>query len=104
MDGNFIKEILPMAMHQSLDDAGWRKVDLPHDWSIEGPFDEQWASATAYLPAGIAWYRKTFDSDARLRGKNIFLYFDGVYKNSEVWINGHFLGNVRMVLFLFNTK
>lgn len=75
-----------------LNDAGWRAVDLPHDWSIEGPFDEQWASATAYLPGGIGWYRKTFDIAPNLRSKNIFLYFDGVYKNSEVWINGHYLG------------
>jgi beta-galactosidase len=76
----------------SFKDAAWRQVDLPHDWSIEGPFDEQWASATAYLPAGIGWYRKTFDVAPNLRSKNIFLYFDGVYKNSEVWINGHYLG------------
>ncbi|MES1218941.1 MAG: sugar-binding domain-containing protein [Bacteroidota bacterium] len=75
-----------------LNDAAWRSVDLPHDWSIEGPYDSIWASATAYLPAGIGWYRKTFDIPANLRSKNIFLYFDGVYKNSEVWINGHYLG------------
>lgn len=76
----------------SLNDAKWRQVDLPHDWSIEGPYDEKWASATAYLPAGIGWYRKTFKINPNLRSKNIFLYFDGVYKNSEVWINGHYLG------------
>ncbi|MBD0286933.1 MAG: glycoside hydrolase family 2 protein [Flavisolibacter sp.] len=76
----------------TLNDADWRQVNLPHDWSIEGPFDEQWASATAYLPAGIGWYRKTFELGPSLPSKNIFLYFDGVYKNSEVWINGHYLG------------
>ncbi|MBD0278814.1 MAG: hypothetical protein ICV81_12760, partial [Flavisolibacter sp.] len=76
----------------TLNDADWRQVNLPHDWSIEGPFDEQWASATAYLPAGIGWYRKTFELGPNLPSKNIFLYFDGVYKNSEVWINGHYLG------------
>ncbi|WP_255563725.1 sugar-binding domain-containing protein [Mucilaginibacter rivuli] len=73
-------------------DAAWRKLDLPHDWSIEGPFDEKWASATGYLPAGIGWYRKTFDLKPAMQGKNIYLYFDGVYNNSEVWINGHYLG------------
>ncbi|MDX1935045.1 MAG: hypothetical protein SFU56_20805, partial [Capsulimonadales bacterium] len=40
------------------DDRSWRDVTLPHDWSIEGPFDRQWASATGYLPGGIGWYRK----------------------------------------------
>ncbi|MEO6729900.1 MAG: sugar-binding domain-containing protein [Ferruginibacter sp.] len=76
----------------AFDDAAWRKVDVPHDWSIEGPFDEQWASATGYLPGGIGWYRKSFNIAPNLRSKNIFLYFDGVYNNSEVWINGHYLG------------
>ncbi len=41
-------------------DENWRKVDLPHDWSIEGPFDKKWASSTGYLPGGIGWYRKRF--------------------------------------------
>ena len=76
----------------TVNEADWKAVDLPHDWSIEGPFDEQWASATAYLPGGIGWYRKTFEVAAPMRSKRLFLYFDGVYKNSEVWINGHYLG------------
>src|SRR5689334_8089059 len=79
----FYKGDIAGADKISFNDAAWRKVDLPHDWSIEGPFDEQWASATAYLPAGIGWYRKTFELNGSLRAKNIFLYFDGVYKNSE---------------------
>lgn len=75
-----------------MNDADWRRVVLPHDWSIEGPYDEQWASATGYLPGGIGWYRKQFEIAPNLRSKNIFIYFDGVYKNSEVWINGQYLG------------
>ena len=75
-----------------LDDKDWRTVALPHDWSIEGPFDEQWASATGYLPGGIGWYRNTMTVTPDLRSKKVFIYFDGVYKNSEVWINGHSLG------------
>lgn len=70
----------------------WQAVQLPHDWSIESPFSEKWASATGYLPGGIGWYKKTFTSEAAWRGKKIYIYFDGVYKNSEVWINGHHLG------------
>jgi beta-galactosidase len=70
----------------------WRSVDLPHDWSIEGPFSDEWASATGYLPGGIGWYQKSFTAPADWKSKNVSIYFDGVYKNSTVW----------MVLYLFN--
>jgi beta-galactosidase len=70
----------------------WRNVQLPHDWSIEGPFSDEWASATGYLPGGVGWYKKAFTAPANWRGKKVFINFDGVYKNSEVWINGHYLG------------
>ncbi|MEP6747880.1 MAG: glycoside hydrolase family 2 TIM barrel-domain containing protein [Bacteroidota bacterium] len=76
----------------SFNDKDWRPVNLPHDWSIEGPFSDQWASATAYLPAGIGWYRKTFELLPAMRTRKVYIYFDGVYKNSEVWINGNYLG------------
>jgi beta-galactosidase/beta-glucuronidase len=71
--------------------AGWRAVTLPHDWSSEGPFSQDWASATGFAPAGIGWYRKEFRLPAK-GDQQTFLYFDGVYNNSEVWINGHDLG------------
>ncbi|WEA03197.1 glycoside hydrolase family 2 TIM barrel-domain containing protein [Mucilaginibacter sp. SJ] len=70
----------------------WRTVNLPHDWSIEGPFSNEWASATGYLPGGIGWYKKSFAGNNAWKGKQVYIYFDGVYKNSEVWINGHYLG------------
>ncbi|RYD89927.1 MAG: beta-galactosidase, partial [Sphingobacteriales bacterium] len=73
-------------------DTVWRKLSLPHDWSIEEPFSNKWASATAYLPGGIGWYRKTFKLLPAQAGKRVYIYFDGVYMNSEVWINGHYLG------------
>ena len=73
--------------------SGWRSITLPHDWSIEGPFSEEWASATGFLPGGIGWYRKTFIVPAAWKNKNIFIYFDGIYKNSTVWLNGHYIGN-----------
>jgi beta-galactosidase/beta-glucuronidase len=73
-------------------DASWRTIDLPHDWSIEGPFSNEWASGTGYLPTGIGWYRKNFTLLPEQQGKSIYIYFDGVYKNSEVWINEHPLG------------
>ena len=83
---------VPGAERPQADDRTWRALTLPHDWSIEQPFDAQWASATAFLPGGIGWYRKTFGLPAGFVGKQVAVYFDGVYKNSEVWLNGHFLG------------
>ncbi len=88
----FHKGDIANADKESFNDNDWRQLSLPHDWSIEGPFDEQWASATAYLPGGIGWYRKKFNLSPAMRSKNIYIYFDGVYNNSEVWINGHYLG------------
>lgn len=76
----------------AFDDKDWRIVDLPHDWSIEGPFSDQWASGTGYLPAGIGWYRKSFELSPQQLNKQIYIYFDGVYKNSEVWVNEKYLG------------
>lgn len=76
-------------------DVDWRKLDLPHDWSIEGPYDE--AAPTGgpggYLPTGIGWYRKHFLVPANLRGQAVEIQFDGVYMDSDVWLNGHLLGH-----------
>ncbi len=76
------------------DDSHWRTLNLPHDWSIEGKFDEKNPAGTGggALPGGLGWYRKTFIVPASSKGKNIFIDFDGVYRKSEVWINGHSLG------------
>ncbi|MES2329056.1 MAG: beta-galactosidase GalB [Bacteroidota bacterium] len=82
------------ASQPLFNDNNWRKLDLPHDWSIELPFDEK-APATnqgGSLPGGIGWYRKSFILPASLANKFFFIEFDGVYRNSEVWINGHYLG------------
>ena len=77
----------------ALADKDWRAVDLPHDWSIEGPYSQKNAAGTAFLPAGIAWYRKTFQLPASLRGRKVSIRFDGVYRDSIVWINGVLLGS-----------
>ena len=76
------------------DDGGWRTLDLPHDWAIEGDFDEHNPSGTGggALPGGIGWYRKTFKVNKKDRGLIISLEFDGVYMNSSVYINGYLLG------------
>ena len=69
-------------------------VNLPHDWSIEGEFSSEHpaGSGGGALPGGVGWYRKTFDVNENLEDKKLFIDFDGVYMNSEVWINGHYLG------------
>ena len=82
------------AQDPNLNDANWRKLNLPHDWSVEGAFDEKNPAGTGggALPGGIGWYRKAFFIPAAAKGKLIFVEFDGVYRNSEVWINGQYLG------------
>jgi len=77
---------------QDLKTLDWRDVTLPHDWSIEGPFDSKWASGTGFLPGGIAWYHKSFNVDSYNPKMRYGIYFDGVYKNSDVWINGNWIG------------
>ncbi|MEI8309274.1 MAG: beta-galactosidase GalB [Verrucomicrobiota bacterium] len=75
------------------DDASWRKVSLPHDWGIEGPFDQKLAGATGKLPwAGTGWYRKTFAVPATDAGRQFYLDIDGAMSYSTVWCNGQFVG------------
>ncbi|MES1226912.1 MAG: sugar-binding domain-containing protein, partial [Bacteroidota bacterium] len=82
------------AASETFNDASWRKLQLPHDWSIELPFDSTSPTGTGggALRGGMGWYRKTFTIPVSAKGKNIFIDFDGVYCNSEVFINGHSLG------------
>ena len=82
------------AQSCSLDDTSWRTLDVPHDWSIELPFNKQSAAGNGggCLDGGIGWYRKSFTLPASMAGKQILIDFDGVYMNSEVWINGQKLG------------
>lgn len=78
----------------SVNDASWRLLNLPHDWSIEGKFskDNPATPEGGALPGGIGWYRKTFTVPAASKGKLVYIDFDGVYQKSDVWINGHHLG------------
>ena len=85
----------PAGAHEAdFGDASWRAVDLPHDWSIEGAYSESEPASGpgGYLPTGIGWYRKGFTVPASDRDRIVTLEFDGIYQNSEVWINGHSLG------------
>ncbi|HEY2828405.1 MAG TPA: glycoside hydrolase family 2 TIM barrel-domain containing protein [Pirellulales bacterium] len=107
----------PDAGKSDFDDSAWRSVNVPHDYSIEGPmgsdpanmdgpFDRKSPSSMfqnrdrvvetgggGYLDAGIAWYRKTFTLPATAKGKRVAIVFDGVYMNSDVYLNGKHLGN-----------
>jgi beta-galactosidase len=73
---------------EPLDHSAWRVLDLPHDWSVEGIASTKNASCTGFLPGGIAWYRKSFDMPIERKGQQVYIYFGGVYNNSEVFING----------------
>ena len=79
------------AVRPDYDDREWRRLDLPHDWSIEQPLSPSLASSTGYLPGGIGWYRKHFNvTDSAARH---YIYFEGIYNRSDVYLNGHHLGN-----------
>jgi hypothetical protein len=81
------------ASKSEFNDKSWRRLDLPHDWSIEGWLSPSLASCTGYLPGGIAWYRKELNIPADYNGRKIFIYFEGVYNRSSVYINGQLLGH-----------
>ncbi len=83
---------VPEADYMGYDDRAWKNVTLPHDWSVEYPFDKAHASGTGYLPGGTAWYRKHFILPDDIKGKRVRITFDGVYKHSRVWINSNYLG------------
>jgi beta-galactosidase len=82
------------AEKYDFDDSNWHMLDLPHDWSIEGEFSEKNPATPGggALPGGIGWYRKVFNIPGTEKDKLVFVDFDGIYQNSEVWINGHYLG------------
>ena len=103
---HFIKDNPAGAETPGFDDSGWRTLDLPHDWSIEdlpnqdgvnviGPFSKASPGkmGTGYFIGGTAWYRKSFTISKEDKDKIAYLLFEGVYMNSDVWINGKHLGN-----------
>ncbi len=93
-DWKFLKADSPGAENPSFDDSGWSLLNVPHDWSIEGPYDKTNTTSRGggYLPAGIGWYRKTFAINKTDENQKVFIEFDGIMANSDVWINGFHLG------------
>jgi len=89
-DWRFFKGDPKQAETAAFNDSAWRLLSMPHDWSIEGPFSEKNATggAGAFLPAGVGWYHKRFTLPIDYAQRRVFLDFDGVMANSEVWING----------------
>ena len=89
-DWRFVLADDSAACRPDYDDSRWRALVLPHDWSIESAPSQALASCTGYLPGGIGWYRKHFTvSDAARH----YIYFEGVYNRSDVYLNGHHLGH-----------
>ena len=90
----FIQSDAKDAEKLDFDDSQWRMLNLPHDWSIEGEFKEDAATKGfgGYLPTGIGWYRKHFSLSTFGKDQQFWIEFDGVYMNSDVWINGQHLG------------
>jgi len=94
-DWRFLPADAPRAEQIQFDDSVWRQLDVPHDWSIEGPFAEtnKTGGAGAFLPSGVGWYRKHFTLPKDSSGRCVRVEFDGVMQNSDVWINGFHLGH-----------
>jgi beta-galactosidase len=85
---------VPAASQPAFDDHGWRTVNLPHDWSIEGTVDPAAPAGggDGFFPTGIGWYRRSFAAPAAWHGRRVLIEFEGVYMNAEVWLNGQSLG------------
>jgi beta-galactosidase len=93
-DWKFSKGDFPTASKNEFDDSSWKQLSVPHDWSIKGPFlkTNPVGNVGAYAPGGIGWYRKSFTLNKSDVDSKIDIEFGGVYMNSEVWINGNYLG------------
>jgi beta-galactosidase len=90
-DGNFGDGV--SFAQPGFDDSGWRKLNLPHDFGVEAPFDQALPGGTGKLPwSGVAWYRKHLEIPADDAGKKIYLDVDGAMAYAEVWLNGNFVG------------
>lgn len=83
------------AINPQYDDSHWRTLNLPHDWAFENGYSIDGAQTArgGYASGGIGWYRRYFEVDIdSMKDKSMFIDFDGVYMNSEVWVNGKYLG------------
>ncbi len=82
------------AIAPAFDDSRWQRVSIPHDWSVRLPMSPDGGSCQGYLPGGIAWYRRHLSAqELPSDGKLLYVYFEGVYNRSSVYLNGHLLGH-----------
>ena len=93
-DWRFLKGTADTAEKLEFNDLTWKKVNVPHDWSIEGPFDEKnlTGGGGGFLPSGVSWYRKHFSVAEKDKNRRVSIEFDGVMSINDVWINGTHLG------------
>jgi len=93
-DWKFIMEDSPAFAEPKYSDQRWEDIQLPHDWNIKMKFDRSavGGGSAAYLPGTIGWYRKSFVAPKTYKGKHITVLFDGIFHQSDVYINGHHLG------------
>ena len=88
------------CINPKFDDSGWERIDLPHDWAVELPFEKGSDMSHGYKPLGayfpgnsVGWYRKTFSLPECGQSDRVSLTFDGVFRNSQVWVNNFYLGD-----------
>ncbi|AUO05897.1 glycoside hydrolase family 2 [Paenibacillus jamilae] len=94
-DWKFVEGNYTGAEKTDYNDGHWRDLHLPHDWSIEKSFDPHmpYGGNQAYLPRwSVGWYRKHFNVEPSSPKQRVYIQFDGIHSNSEVWLNGHFVG------------
>jgi beta-galactosidase len=95
---HFLRDTTDTAQCETIhyDDRSWQHIDVPHDWSIAGPYDANnpGGASSAYLPTGVGWYRKTIEIPEAWSGRQISVVFDGVFRNSRVWLNGQPVGDM----------
>ncbi len=89
-DWRFANGDVAGAEKPEFDDARWQAVNLPHDFTIYGPFEKEakGGGTHGYRPLGIGWYRKSFTTPDGLEGKRVWLEFEGVYRAPKMWLNG----------------
>jgi beta-galactosidase len=92
LDWRFHLSDVPQAWQKGFEDGDWESVTLPHDWSVTRPLDRNASSGTGYAVGGIGWYRKHFTLSESWRHQTVVVRFDGIYKNSRIWINGTLIG------------
>ncbi len=93
-DWKFSKGDFPEAYLSSFDDSDWQEIDVPHDWSILDSFsvENPTGQPGGFASGGVGWYRKDFELSGVASDSKVAIEFGGVYENSEVWINGNYLG------------